>query len=172
MRPPVLLLALLLAAPAAAQHHGHGAQAPYAGLEQRPLKALSAQEVADLEAGRGMGFALAAELNGYPGPSHVLELAEALDLTAAQRRATEALHAAMTEGAVRAGRDYLAAEAALDRLFADGAAGEAALAAAVAAAASRAGELRRVHLAAHLDMARLLTPEQRRRYRELRGYQH
>ena len=51
-------------------------QPPYAGMQARPIKALSEQQVADLAAGRGMGLALAAELNGYPGPSHVLELAD------------------------------------------------------------------------------------------------
>jgi hypothetical protein len=61
------------------------AQAPYAGLQMRPIKALSEQQVADLSSGRGMGLALAAELNGYPGPSHVLELADKLDLTTEQR---------------------------------------------------------------------------------------
>jgi hypothetical protein len=44
------------------------AHQPYAGLEARAIKALSEQQIADLEAGRGMGMALAAELNGYPGP--------------------------------------------------------------------------------------------------------
>ena len=34
-----------------------------------------------------MGLALAAELNGYPGPSHVLELADKLELSAEQRAA-------------------------------------------------------------------------------------
>jgi hypothetical protein len=42
---------------------------PYSGMQTRPIKALSDQQVADLKAGRGMGLALAAELNGYPGPS-------------------------------------------------------------------------------------------------------
>jgi len=58
------------------------AQTPYAGMQTRPIKALSEQQVADLGAGRGTGLALAAELNGYPGPSHVLELADKLDLSA------------------------------------------------------------------------------------------
>src|SRR6266436_10279692 len=72
--------ALLLTSAAAAN-----AQTPYAGMQVRPIKALSEQQVADLTAGRGMGLALAAELNGYPGPSHVLELADKLDLSADQR---------------------------------------------------------------------------------------
>jgi hypothetical protein len=61
------------------------AQSPYAGMQTRPVKALSEQQVSDLRAGRGMGLALAAELNGYPGPMHVLELADRLDLSADQR---------------------------------------------------------------------------------------
>ncbi len=57
------------------------AQMPYAGLQMRPIKALSKQQVADLSS----GLALAAELNGYPDPSHVLELANRPDLTTEQR---------------------------------------------------------------------------------------
>ena len=49
---------------------------PYVGLQSRTIKALSAEQIADLRAGRGMGFALPAELNGYPGPLHVIELAD------------------------------------------------------------------------------------------------
>lgn len=52
------------------------AAAPYAGIARRSVKALSDREISDLRTGRGMGLALAAELNGYPGPAHVLELAE------------------------------------------------------------------------------------------------
>jgi hypothetical protein len=74
MNRMVLSIVLLLGfAPASAQEQ------PYAGYEQRPIKALSAQQIADLKAGRGMGLALAAELNGFPGPIHVLELADKLD---------------------------------------------------------------------------------------------
>ncbi len=62
---------------------------PYAGFQSRPIKALSEQQIADLKAGRGMGLALAAEMNGHPGPMHVLELGERLALTDAQRRTME-----------------------------------------------------------------------------------
>ncbi|MGC5198650.1 hypothetical protein, partial [Aphanothece microscopica] len=92
IRLTLALAALALAAfplPAAAQHnhgaHHHGrppqaAAQPYAGLQSRTVKSLSAEQAADLAAGRGMALALAAELNGYPGPMHVLEHAEALGL--------------------------------------------------------------------------------------------
>ena len=44
-------------------------QQPYAGLQNRAITTLSEQQIADLNAGRCMGLALAVELNGYPGPS-------------------------------------------------------------------------------------------------------
>src|SRR5262245_1477224 len=75
--------------PALAQHqHAHS---PYAGLDSRDIKALSAEQLADLKAGRGMGLALAAELNGYPGPLHVLELADRLQLSPEQTRRVDSL---------------------------------------------------------------------------------
>jgi len=61
------------------------AQSAYAGMQTRSIKALSEQQVADLKAGRGMGLALPAELNGYPGPIHVLELSDQLGLSADQK---------------------------------------------------------------------------------------
>ena len=85
---------LMLAATAA------NAQTPYGGMQTRPIKALSEQQVADLGAGRGMGLALAAELNGYPGPSHVLELADRLELSADQRARIKGLFDSMKAEAV------------------------------------------------------------------------
>jgi hypothetical protein len=79
------------------------AQSPYSGLQTRSIKALSEQQVADLTAGRGMGLALAAELNGYPGPSHVLELADKLDLSAEQRARVQQLFASMKQEALPLG---------------------------------------------------------------------
>src|SRR5882724_10639639 len=71
------------------------AQSSYAGMQTRSIKALSAQQIDDLTAGRGMGLALAAELNGYPGPSHVLELSEKLALSPAQRERVQKLFESM-----------------------------------------------------------------------------
>src|SRR3974377_1723295 len=81
----IVFLALPAAAAAAQENHPGTDAAPSAGMEQRAVKALSGQQVEDLRAGRGMGLALAAELNGYPGPAHVLELADKLELTSDQR---------------------------------------------------------------------------------------
>ena len=47
-----------------AQHHVHGdaSSLTYQGLVNRPIKALSEQQVDDLRNGRGMGLSLLAEL--------------------------------------------------------------------------------------------------------------
>src|SRR5438132_2239894 len=92
---------------------------PYAGQQQRTIKALSDQEIGDLLEGRGMGLAKAGELNSYPGPLHVLQLAEQIGLSDAQRVATESLYAKMRERAVSIGRQIIEAERTLDREFAD-----------------------------------------------------
>ena len=88
MKFAIVAITLAFASPAFAQHGQHGQHgAPYAGQQQRQIKALSEQQVADLRAGRGMGLALAGELNGYPGPLHVIELADRLQLGDDQRTA-------------------------------------------------------------------------------------
>ena len=143
---------------------------PYAGLQERAIKALSDQEIADLRAGRGMGLALPAELNGYPGPLHVLEHADAMGLSPTQRERTKALYEAMKAEAVPLGERLIEQEADLDRLFAAGAAQPATLEAATGAIGTTQGALRAAHLRYHLAMMDVLTPGQVRRYAELRGY--
>src|SRR5712691_2371518 len=69
----------------------HAQTSPYAGEQQRSIKALSERDIAELQSGHGMGLAKSAELNGYPGPAHVLELAAPLELTAEQQAATKEL---------------------------------------------------------------------------------
>ena len=143
---------------------------PYAGLETRPIKALSAQQIADLKAGRGMGFALPAELNGYPGPVHVLELADRLGLSAAQKAEMTRLFEAMKAEAMPLGERLIAEETALDALFADRRATADTVAAAAAEIGATQGLLRAAHLRYHLATLQALQPEQVQRYAELRGY--
>lgn len=143
---------------------------PYAGQEQRAIKSMSEQEVSGLLAGAGAGYARAAELNGYPGPMHVLELADRLALDAEQRAATTSL---MTQHKARArtlGEQLVDAERDLDKLFAQ----RAADAAAVDAATRRVGllqaNLRAEHLKTHVAQTALLSGDQVRMYSVLRGY--
>lgn len=146
------------------------AQSPYAGMQARPIKALSDQQVADLEAGRGMGLALPAERNGYPGPSHLLELASQLGLSDGQRTEIKALFEAMKAEAIAIGERLLKQEAALDALFANRVATPENVGAVVAAIADTQGGLRNAHLKYHLLTVALLRPDQTQRYGELRGY--
>jgi Spy/CpxP family protein refolding chaperone len=143
---------------------------PYAGQEQRAIKSLSAQDVADLLAGKGMGFAKAAELNGYPGPSHVLELAEPLRLTPDQRTRTENLFKEMQRKAVAAGKELVDEERALNDLFSSKAVTASALKEAVDRVAARQARVRLVHLETHLAQMEILSPEQVATYNTLRGY--
>lgn len=159
-----LSITFVLAATAAS------AQTPYAGMQARPIKALSEQQVADLGAGRGMGLALAAELNGYPGPLHVLELADKLELSADQRASVTAMFDSMKAEAVRLGSKLIEQEAGLDMQFASRTVTPESLKAATAAVATTQGELRETHLKYHLSTLAVLSPHQVHRYGELRGY--
>jgi Spy/CpxP family protein refolding chaperone len=163
------LLVLVLLALAAGPSFAQSAQ-PYAGLEGRPIKALSEQQIADLRAGRGIGLALAAELNGYPGPMHVLELADALDLSGQQRAKMQELFAAMKAEAIPLGERLIAQEADLDNAFASKTITAASLAASTEAIGATHAALRRTHLKYHLFAIEVLAPAQLQRYAELRGY--
>ena len=146
------------------------AQTPYAGMQARSIKALSDQQIADLGAGRGMGLALAAELNGYPGPSHVLELADKLDLSADQRASMQRLFNSMKAEAMPLGSKLIEQEADLDKQFADRTVTLESLRATTAAVAATQGMLRETHLKYHLSTGSILTPSQMTKYAELRGY--
>jgi len=181
MKPVSLLIAsfVLAVAPLAqAQHNhlahqpqatGHG-NSPYAGMQSRPIKALSDQQIADLRAGKGMSLALPAELNGYPGPAHTLELADQLKLSAEQKGRTQELFSQMQRDAKAAGEEVLSAEGALEALFKEKKATPAGLTAALAQSAQAHGKLRETHLRYHLAMMEVLSADQVAEYGRLRGY--
>src|SRR4030081_2856948 len=143
---------------------------PYSGMQNRPIKALSDQQVADLKAGRGMGLALAAELNGYPGPSHLIELPDQLGLTSIQLSNLKGMFDAMRSETIPIGEELVAQEEELDRLFAENVISEQQLKAATESIGETQARLRNVHLRYHLQTRALLQPSQIRRYAELRGY--
>lgn len=160
----ILFMAIALAGPAVANEQ------PYSGQEQRAVKALSDDDIADLLAGRGWGFAKPAELNGYPGPRHILDLKNDLELTVDQIAAIEAIFAAMQSEATAIGRRYVEAERELDRLFASGEAATEMLERRAEAVERARAALRIVHLRAHIQTRPLLTHHQLARYAQLRGY--
>jgi len=143
---------------------------PYAGQEKRAIKSLSQQEVDALLAGHGASFAKAAELNGYPGPAHVMELARQLRLDQAQQEASGALMAAHKTRAQELGRALVASEKELDRLFAHKSADVEAVDRATQRVGLLQGQLRAEHLKMHLAQTALLTAEQIGLYAVLRGY--
>jgi hypothetical protein len=169
LRTAVLLLVALMAAAAAAPALAQS-PSPYVDLQDRPIKALSAEQIEQYASGEGMGLALPAELNEYPGPKHVLDLASELALGADQTRAVEAAFDAMHAEAVRLGAEIVDAERRLDAGFASGTITAESLRTALAELARLEGELRYAHLAAHLETRRVLTAEQVERYAALRGY--
>jgi Spy/CpxP family protein refolding chaperone len=113
-----------------------------------------------------------AELNQCPGPRHVLESAEALELSETQRAAVDAVYRRMKAQAVSRGRQIVDVERRLDALFARREASAEALGELTGEAATLQGRLRAVHLRAHVEVRALLTPEQIQRYVSLRGYGH
>lgn len=159
------LVAMALPAETALAQHQ-----PYAGEAGREIKALSADEVKQYLSGAGMGYAKAAELNHFPGPQHVLELADKLGLTPYQRGEAAQLMEAHKVEARAIGARLVESERALDALFSSGNPGYAALADAVRAAAAAAGEYRLSHLETHRATRALLSAGQIARYDELRGY--
>lgn len=169
MKLRIAALLVVLASPVAAQQH-QDSQRPYAGMQTRAIKALSDHQIADLKAGRGMGLALPAELNGYPGPVHVLELADQLGLTADQKSRIQNLFDAMKAEAVPLGAKLLDQEAALDRQFASHAITAETLKSEAAQIGVTQALLRNTHLKYHLQTAQILTPDQMQRYSALRGY--
>lgn len=165
------LLLVLVSAGAGAQEHRHaGGASPYAGLETRAIKSLSETDIDELRRGGGWGLALAAELNGIPGPVHLLELKDEIGLSEEQVGRLESIYAGMKGEAIAAGEAYIAAEQAIEDAFAGGRLDETRLRALVDRAAEARAALRFIHLSRHLQTPGLLTDAQIERYRALRGY--
>lgn len=143
---------------------------PYTTFRDREIKALSVDEIADYLSGEGMGYALAAELNGYPGPKHAVQLADSMGLDEGQRKAISQVLDRMQRRAAQLGQEIVIKERALDSLFAERRVAEGQLRGLLADIGRLQGELRYTHLGAHLEMVNILTPEQIHTYDRLRGY--
>jgi len=147
-----------------------GQESPYKGEEKRPIKSLSEDEIIGYRQAHGMGFAKVAELNHYPGPKHVLDLADELALTPGQVELTRAAFDAMHESASTLGDELVALEGRIDALFAAGAADDAKAEALIMEIAQTRGAIRFAHVRAHIAMKEILSAEQAALYDELRGY--
>ncbi|ASR10637.1 hypothetical protein CHY08_22610 (plasmid) [Rhizobium leguminosarum bv. viciae] len=148
----------------------HHATSPYAQEAARDIKSLSKTDVDELTRGGGWGFAKPAELNGYPGPSHVLEMKDRLGLTDDQLVKVQKAFDLMQFQASEEGKDFVEAERELDAAFRNRDITESELRELVATAEASRSRLRFVHLAAHLEVTRLLDAGQIAAYGEHRGY--
>ena len=161
------LFALSLAGPAEATEVQ---LSPYAGQDARTIKSLSADDLAELRRGGGWGLAKAAELNGVPGPAHLLELKNRIPLTADQVTAITAIFDDMRAAAIAEGERLIAREQALETAFRDGRVTDRSLLKMLLEIGQARTALRYTHLAAHLNTLPLLTDDQIARYNSLRGY--
>ncbi len=148
---------------------------PYAGEEARGIKALSQADIEGLLAGAGTpfgGMAKPAELNGYPGPRHVLDAVEAGDfeVTDEQKMQIKTLYEEMRTDAISLGEQIIELEIAIDDAFSNASINETFLEEKVTESARLYGQLRTVHLKYHLSMVDILSDKQVAQYNELRGY--
>ncbi|MGV6840735.1 MAG: Spy/CpxP family protein refolding chaperone [Planktomarina sp.] len=157
--------------PALAEGQGHGGHAtPYAGFEARKIKSLSEADIEELQRGGGWGLALPAELNGRPGPAHILELQDELGLTEDQKTAITEIYESMRADAIAAGERFIAAEAALSDAFAAADLSSDDLRTLIDDAAKARADLRYIHLSQHLVTPEILSAAQVQKYNVLRGY--
>ncbi len=142
----------------------------YLGEEHRQIKSLSAEDLEALSQGGGWGLAKAAELNGLPGPLHVLQMGDQIELSSEQEQAVQAIYDAMRSEAVEIGLQMIDLEAELDAAFANGNINQSSLRRLVTEISRLRGELRYIHLAAHLETPGVLSEQQVKQYYALRGY--
>ncbi len=148
----------------------HTQSSHYAGEENRSIKSLSANDIAELKRGGGWGLAKAAELNGVPGPAHLLEMKNEILLSREQTVQIEALFNQMKTQAIELGERLIANEQELELLFQSGSLSRDDLRASLIKISNTRMELRFIHLATHLKTPDILSPEQIKTYNDLRGY--
>lgn len=166
--PALLLISLAWSTQTLGQEHKHGSA--YSGQEAREVKSLSAEDIAELKRGGGWGLAKAAELNGVPGPAHLLDLKDEIPLDPSQVVAIEDLFQTMNRRAINQGRKLIALEKELEQHFRNRSITDGILRRVLDEIAKVRTELRYVHLSTHLQTTEILSPDQVRQYNSLRGY--
>ena len=142
----------------------------YQGEELRKIKTLSKDDISELQKGAGWGLAKAAELNGYPGPLHILQMESEISLTPTQKSKVQALYRDMNAQAVVLGKKLIDLEGKLNTAFSEQNIDSKSLEKHVAAIEGIRSSLRFLHLSAHLKTPDILTEAQITLYNRLRGY--
>jgi len=122
-----------------------------------------------LENSEGAGMASYADLNGYPGPKHILDMQEELNTSEEQRKDIQSIVEAMKESARVKGDAIIAKEVELEKLFRMGKATELDARRLSREIGTLRGELRAVHLTAHVQAKQVLTKEQVATYNSIRS---
>ena len=164
----ILIFTLIPFSSFSASKHSH--KSKYVGQEKREIKSLSESDIEELKNGRGWGLAKAAELNGMPGPAHLLEMKDEIDLSAKQVRAVEDLFKKMKQEAISLGLELIELERELNNHFARRTITDELLSLLLERVAQVKKKLRYVHLSTHLKTPNILTPVQIALYNKLRGY--
>jgi len=142
----------------------------YAGQQNREIKSLSPEDILELRRGGGWGLAKAAELNGVPGPAHLLELKSEIDLTDKQIKALRIVYDEMKRKAIRKGEELINLETNLEKLFVERTINDNRLRSLLTDIALVRGELRYIHLSTHLKTPEILSESQIIKYNIVRGY--
>ena len=170
MRTSLLFLITILLPIASSATSDSPQRSHYAGQETREIKSLSESDLDELRNGRGWGLAKAAELNGIPGPVHLLEIKKEINLSPEQIEEIEILFEHMRDQAIPLGNKLIELERELNTHFAEGTVNEELLQDLLQQIGQVHSQLRFVHLSAHLQTPELLTDEQIDLYNDLRGY--
>jgi Spy/CpxP family protein refolding chaperone len=142
----------------------------YTGEVDRVIKSLSAKDIEDLTLGNGMGLAKAAELNGYPGPKHVLEMQEQLFLEKEQLTSINQIFEDMKSQAQSQGQKLISLEKELNDYFSNTTITNDILETTSKKIAEAKSNLRYIHLSAHIKTTEILSKNQIKKYNQLRGY--
>ena len=164
----VLLFFLIPSCAYSASEHSH--KSKYVGEEKREIKSLSESDIEELENGKGWGFAKAAELNGVPGPIHLLEMKKEIRLSSEQIQKIEDIYQKMKKQAIPLGLELIELERRLNNHFANRTITDNLLHKLLGEIVQVRKKLRYAHLSAHLKTPDILTFEQITLYNELRGY--
>ena len=148
----------------------HEYTSKYVGQEKRDIKSLSDEDIKELKAGAGWGLAKAAELNGLPGPKHILEMKKEIELTAEQEKIVIALYKDMNKEAIELGNKLIEYEKELNNRFSERNINEKVLEELLIKISETYKSLRYTHLSAHLKTPSILSEDQIKKYNKLRGY--
>ena len=168
-RQPFILLTLVTAI-SLTPYSSASEKSAYIGEEHRQIKSLSASDIDSLRNGKGWGFAKAAELNGIPGPSHLLQLKKEIPLRLDQIIQINALYTKMKNQAIPAGLKLIELENQLEIAFQTQDINEKSLLNKLTEISNTKRDLRFIHLSAHLATPFILDKKQIIRYNSLRGY--